>query len=38
MNEESRGLYVSPSIVRAVKFSRLRWLGNVAAVSKTGNV
>jgi hypothetical protein len=29
-NQELRGLYSSPSIIRMIKSSRIRWMGHVA--------
>jgi hypothetical protein len=33
-NEELRGLYSSPSIVRAIKARRMRWAGHVARIGE----
>jgi hypothetical protein len=33
-NEELRNLYSSPSIIRMIKLSRMRWAGHVARVGR----
>jgi hypothetical protein len=33
-NEELRDLYSSPSIIRIIKSSRMRWTGNVARMGR----
>jgi hypothetical protein len=33
-NEELRGLYCSPSIIRVIKARRLRWVGHVARMGE----
>jgi hypothetical protein len=37
-NEELRGLYSSPSIIRIIKSRRMRWAGHVARMEKKRNV
>jgi hypothetical protein len=36
-NEELRGLYSSPRIIRIIKSRRMRWAGHVARMGKTRN-
>jgi hypothetical protein len=33
-NDELRGLYASPNIVRVIKSKRMRWAGHVARIRK----
>jgi hypothetical protein len=35
-NEELRNLYSSPSIIRIIKSRRMRWVGHVARMGRTG--
>jgi hypothetical protein len=35
-NEELRDLYSSPSIIRIIKSSRMRWAGHVARMGRRG--
>jgi hypothetical protein len=35
-NEELRGLYSSPSIIRIIKARRMRWAGHVARMGRRG--
>jgi hypothetical protein len=37
-NEELHDLYSSPSVIRIIKSSRMRWEGNVARMGENGNV
>jgi hypothetical protein len=37
-NEELRDLYYSPSIIRIIKFGRMRWAGHVARMGENRNV
>jgi hypothetical protein len=37
-NEELRDLYSSPSIIRIIKWKRMRWAGHVARMGETRNV
>jgi hypothetical protein len=37
-NEELRDLYSSPSIIRIIKSSRMRWAGHVARMGRRGSV
>jgi hypothetical protein len=36
-NEELRGLYSSPSIIRIIKSRRMRWVGHVARMERNRN-
>jgi hypothetical protein len=36
-NEELRDLYSSPSIIRIIKWRRMRWAGHVALLGEKGN-
>jgi hypothetical protein len=36
LNEELRDLYSSPSIIRIIKSSRMRWASHVARMGRTG--
>jgi hypothetical protein len=35
-NEELRDLYSSPSIIRIIKWGRMRWAGHVARMERRG--
>jgi hypothetical protein len=37
-NEELHNLYSSPSIIRIIKLSRMRWAGHVARMGEKRNV
>jgi hypothetical protein len=37
-NEELHNLYSSPSIIRIIKWRRMRWVGHVARMGEKGNV
>jgi hypothetical protein len=37
-NEELHDLYSSPSIIRIIKFRRMRWAGHVARMAEKRNV
>jgi hypothetical protein len=37
LNEELRGLYSSPSIIRIIKSRRMRWAGHVARIGEKRN-
>jgi hypothetical protein len=37
LNEELRGLYFLPSIIRMIKPRRIRWAGHIARIREKGN-
>jgi hypothetical protein len=37
-NEELHGLYSTPSIIRVIKLTRMRWAGHVACMGEVKNV